>query len=201
MKRWHSAILCLSGLAGLIAVAAASQAAPAELRFHHLHLRTTDPAMAMNDVAARAGGTRVILQGLGVGVRIGEHYILFERGEPSRAPGAAGASAAYEAAGRWLKARQFDVMPLELSATRVPAARPEGAVDHVAFATADLDAAVAALQRTGAEPVRRSSESAFFAAGDGIVVEVTRDNDRPDAFWCPMRRKEGPGVPWGDDSF
>jgi hypothetical protein len=49
-----------------------------------------------------------------------------------------------------------------------------------------LTRAVAALRRAGAEPLKQSSESAWFAVGERIVLEITRDSDSPDAFWCPM---------------
>ena len=37
----------------------------------------------MNETAAAFNGTRVLLRGLGVGVRIGREYTLFDRFEPT----------------------------------------------------------------------------------------------------------------------
>jgi len=54
------------------------------LRFHHLHYRTADPLTAMRRLSGVAAAQPSILQGLGVGVRIGlDHappeYVLFDR--------------------------------------------------------------------------------------------------------------------------
>ena len=49
------------------------------LRFHHLHYRVPDPGAALGEAADAFKGTRTILQGLGVGVRVGRQYVLFEQ--------------------------------------------------------------------------------------------------------------------------
>ena len=41
------------------------------VRFHHAHYVVGDPSAAMSEAARRTEGMRVILQGLGVGVRAG----------------------------------------------------------------------------------------------------------------------------------
>jgi catechol 2,3-dioxygenase-like lactoylglutathione lyase family enzyme len=180
-----------SALAAAALVAAAAGAsgaqAPAQLRFHHLHVRVEDPAAAMTQAVSRVDGTRVILQGLGVGVRIGDQYVLFDRGEDA-APGAGPQTvdARYAAAVRWLKARNLHAAPIELGATEVAAIAGLGRADHIAFATPDLAAVVAALRRSSAAPLKQTDESAVFAIDDGTMLEIARDTDRPDAFWCPM---------------
>jgi len=61
------------------------RATPApQLRFHHLHYRAADPLSAMRRLTGSAGIQPSILQGLGVGVRIGgepgrAEYVLFDR--------------------------------------------------------------------------------------------------------------------------
>ena len=134
-----------------------------------------------------AGGTRVILQGIGVGVRLGDQYVLFDRAPETRTGGALPleATTRYAAAVKWLHARGFEVSPLELGATRVAATVPEGVIDHLAFAVTDLAGAVASLGRRGVAPSRQTAESAMFVEGE-VAIEIVRDTDRPDAFWCPM---------------
>jgi len=169
------------------AVGASSAQAPAQLRFHHLHVRVEDPAAAMTQAVSRAGGTRVILQGLGVGVRIGDQYVLFDRAEDA-APSAGRPSAAaqYAAAVRWLAARGLHATPIELSATEVAAVANLGSVGHIAFATPDSAAVVATLRRGSVAPLKQTDESALFAIDGGTMLEIAHDTDRPDAFWCPM---------------
>jgi hypothetical protein len=162
---------------------------PLQLRFHHVHLRVEDPAAAMTDAVSRAGGTRVILQGLGVGVRLDDQYVLFDRiegGVEGGPPSAGAAAARYAAALRWLGDRNLPAAPAELGATEVATVADLGTIAHVAFATTDLDAVVAALGRSKAPPVKQTGDLAVFAIDGGTTVEIVRDTDRPDAFWCPM---------------
>lgn len=63
----------------MLALAVASVIHGAPVRFHHLHYRVGDPAVAMADAAATLKGTRTIVPGLGVGVRTGDTYVLFDR--------------------------------------------------------------------------------------------------------------------------
>ena len=60
------------------------------VRYHHVHYRTADPAAAMGEAATRLKGVRTIVSGLGVGVRTGDSYLLFDRlrDDEAREPGA-----------------------------------------------------------------------------------------------------------------
>lgn len=162
----------------------AAQNGRVAVRFHHFHYRTGDPGEALGDAAARLGGTRVIAPGLGVGVRVGREYVLFDRdaaGERSTRP--RGVADAYAEAVRWLTSRGASVQPAAVDATAVAAAIPGTIFDHVAFAADDLDAAVRSL---GTSPASRTADRARFRLRSGLVVEIVRDVDRPDSFWCPM---------------
>ena len=66
--------LCLLATLGTLGVHP-----PIAVRFHHLHYRVPDPGDALGDAAEAFEGTRTILQGLGVGVRVGTQYVLFDR--------------------------------------------------------------------------------------------------------------------------
>src|SRR6476660_6814021 len=68
-------------VAAAVVVAAAVRAQSPALRFHHIHLRVADPAAAMNKYVRANGCTSVVLQGIGVGVRCGRAYLLFERND------------------------------------------------------------------------------------------------------------------------
>src|SRR5215510_3398134 len=76
------------------------------VRFHHYHFRVAEPAAAMNQGAIALKGTRVLLRGLGVGIRVGGEYALFDRLDVSEAPVGArvSISTAYSAAREWLGA-------------------------------------------------------------------------------------------------
>jgi catechol 2,3-dioxygenase-like lactoylglutathione lyase family enzyme len=158
------------------------------LRFHHLHYRVPDPGAALGDAADAFQGTRIILQGLGVGVRVGRQYLLFDRMEAdsssSRGPKPADA---YVEAVRWLVAKGARVDPPSLADTAVARTIPGATLAHVAFAVDDLRTVTAAL---GATPLSANDDRAFFRLPSGATVEIVRDTDRPDAFWCPMH----PGV-------
>jgi Heavy metal binding domain len=159
---------------------------PLTLRFHHLHLTVPDPAASMSALASSAGGTRVILQGLGVGVRIGDGHVLFDRGPDVPPVGEPEIAQRYRAASAWLSEHGADVAPREIDPSILKAPGMTGGLDHVAFAAPDLDAAVDALRARDRAPVRRSADAAVFAIGGGELVEIVRETDRPDAFWCPM---------------
>ena len=154
------------------------------VRFHHLHYRVADPGLWLRQASTNLQGTRAIVQGVGVGVRVGREYVLFERdmggGRPRRrlAPPAAFAEAA-----RWLRGHGAAVVPDRLEATLLAKGLPAEVLDHVAFAADDLKAAVAAI---GVKPAAMTGETARFRTPSGLVIEIVRDTDRPDAFWCPM---------------
>ena len=153
------------------------------VRFHHLHYAVADPASAMNEAASKLEGARVIAQGLGVGVRFGEEFVLYERAgeEDSRVREAADVASEYASAVAWLREKGIDVQPPALSSSRVVRA-PAGAFRHLGFVAADFDAVIAKI---GAAPVTRTPDVALFDAR-GRQVEIVRDTDAPDAFWCSM---------------
>ena len=143
-----------------------------------------DPGAALGDAADAFKGTRIILQGLGVGVRVDRQYVLFDRmeGDSSSSHGPKPADAYVEAV-RWLVAKGVRVEPPSLADTAVARTIPDATLAHVAFATDDLRTATAAL---GATPVSVTDDRALFRLRSGVIVEIVRDTDRPDAFWCPM---------------
>ncbi|HET7218900.1 MAG TPA: heavy metal-binding domain-containing protein [Vicinamibacterales bacterium] len=162
----------------------AAQTPPVAIRFHHIHYRTADPGAALGDAAALLTGVRAIAPGLGVGVRVGREYVLFDREETGgRSVRPRAVAPAYDEAARWLMSQGVAIQPATLAATAVATAIPGAIFDHVAFAADDLDAVLRALRAT---PASRSQDAARFRLRSGLVVEIVRDVDRPDAFWCPM---------------
>jgi hypothetical protein len=162
--------------------------AAASVRFHHFHFRVSDPALSMNQAATSLNGTRVLLRGLGVGARIGNEYALFDRLDTTdlqrdrRPP----VEAAFSAARVWLAAHGVDVESNATSARPALAKLFDGEVlDHVAFTTADTSSVMSSLLAKGAKPWRQTDDSRFFRT-DSVGVEIVRDVDAPDAFWCPM---------------
>ncbi len=180
--------LCVALGVSLLIVAATvyaqTGAAPATLRFHHLHYRVADPGAALGEAADAFNGTRTILQGLGVGVRIGREYVLFDRAgssdgqRPGRAP-----AAAYAAAIAWLAKKGIVVQPASLAETSVARALGGTTLDHVAFAADDPGPVLATI---GVKPFSANDDRALFRLSSGVVVELVRDTDRPDTWWCPM---------------
>jgi len=159
------------------------------VRVHHLHFHVGDPAAAMQAYADRLGGTRTILQGLGVGVRVGTHYLLFDRDRgtgPARADVPDAIRAAYRSALPWLSARGVQVQSGDFESLPLAALTTVPPLDHIAFVSADYAGTVDLIVSRGGTPVSRTSDAALFAAPDGTRIEVVRDTDAPDAFWCPM---------------
>ena len=154
------------------------------VRFHHVHYRVGDPAASMNVAASGLGGTRVILPGLGVGVRTGDEFVLYDRFDETDPPDLLQRDLAHAYAGivAWLAAKGIAAAPATLSATRVARA-PAGRYHHIAFVAADFEGTIA---RLGVAPLKRTAESALFDTGSGLLVEIVRESDAPDAFWCPM---------------
>jgi hypothetical protein len=69
-------------------------------------------------------------------------------------------------------------------------------LDHVGFMAADLPSAVAALRAHGAIPTRESADAMLFDSAS-VRVELVRDYEAPDAYWCPMHpdvRSSTPGT-------
>jgi len=160
----------------------------ATVRFHHFHFLVADPSLSMNQAATSLNGTRVLLRGLGVGTRVGTEYVLFDRlaatdATPSRVESV---GRAYAAARAWLTSHGVELEATAATAEPALAAMFDGEVlDHVAFTTADTSLVVSSLLANGAKPARQTDDSRLFKT-DGIGVEIVRDIDAPDAFWCPM---------------
>jgi len=181
-----SAVLVL--FVALISSSGVQQRAAPSVRFHHYHFRVPDPAASMNQAATALKGTRVLLRGLGVGVRIGTTYALFDRIDAST-PGAAAhdsIDAAYDSARGWLSGQGISVEP-DSDGARAGLAAMFSAepLDHIAFTTADTSGVVSVLLSHGAKPIRQTDDSRLFRT-DHAGVEIVRDLDAPDAFWCPM---------------
>ncbi len=187
MRPTYAAIVL--ALAAWIAAPSAfiGQIPPPSVRFHHFHFRVADPAKAMNETAAAFNGTRVLLRGLGVGVRIGREYALFDRFEPTDSlQPLSGVASAYESARQWLLGHGIQIETDDGSSRRGLASMlNREMLDHLAFTSADTSAVVSALIDHGAAPWRQTDESRFFKTGT-VGVEIVRDIDAPDAFWCPM---------------
>jgi hypothetical protein len=153
------------------------------LRFHHLHYRVANPGAALGDAADAFQGTRTIQQGLGVGVRDGREYILFDRDGPDAVrPKRRALSDDYADAVRWLTSRGLVVEPVSLAGTRVARGWPD-TLDHIAFASADR---ASVLVRLAAKPVSTSEDRALYRLPSGMGVEIVRDTELPDTWWCPM---------------
>jgi hypothetical protein len=166
-----------------------SRATPA-LRFHHLHYRVGDPSAAMRHAAAVFRGARVLLPGLGVGVRVGDEYVLFDRTDATEPfdPGDNRPETVYGSAVEWLRSHGFPAPEGGDTSRRAQIADAFRGLplDHVAFVAPDLSGAVAALRERSAIPIRETEASALFRVRDGLTIEIVRDTDEPDAYWCPM---------------
>ena len=124
--RVAEALLAITLATGLTGSLVAWQSPPLTLRFHHAHYRVGDPATAMNVAAQRLEGVRVIVQGLGVGVRAGREYLLFDRaGADDGSYAGRSARTAYPLAVQQLKAWGFQVEPEAVGHVRVTAALPD----------------------------------------------------------------------------
>lgn len=157
------------------------------VRFHHVHYRVQDPSAAMSEAAGALQGTRVILPGLGVGVRAGDEYVLFDREDsPAANASAQSAVAAYGLAAGWLAERGIVTARRTGESLKPLALFGDARPDHIAFATNDMTAVAAHLRSRGAAPLRAREDAVLFDTGAGVVVEIVRDPDRPDAYWCPM---------------
>jgi hypothetical protein len=173
-----------------------AQAVPVTVRFHHLHYRVGDPAAAMADVVRKLEGVRVILQGFGVGVRAGREFLLFDRAAANDPIRSHAAPAAYERATARLEAWGLRAEPANASHSRVLTGMPQTPVDHLAFVADDLPAVVQRVVRAGGTVVRRREGSVLFDAGNDLAIEILRDIDREETFWCPMHpdvRSADPG--------
>jgi hypothetical protein len=156
------------------------------VRLHHVHFEADDPAAAMNEVARRTRGVRVIVPGLGVGVRVGREYVLFDRVSARADSASGGFQPSYDAAVQWLAGRGIVVDSPDGEPARLGQDVDGARRHHIGFATSDLRRVESQLSATGARTVRRSEDAVLFDAGGGLFVEVVRDLDREDAYWCPM---------------
>jgi hypothetical protein len=179
--------IAATALTGGRAHTAAVQATSADLRFHHAHYSVGDPSAAMSEAARRLEGVRVIVQGLGVGVRAGREFLLFDRlsaAQPHHRPWSA--SQAYPRALESLRRIGLIAEPQDPSQSRVAGAMGGLAIDHLAFVAADFAAVVQRVLAAGAIVVARRDDSLLFDAGDGLMLEIVRDTDREETYWCPM---------------
>ena len=163
--------MLVSAVAALMVALPQSTPARPSVRFHHFHFRVNEPAAAMNAGMATLEGSRVLLRGLGVGVRVGREYALFDRAEaPERSDGGPPVDAAYAVARDWLRGMGVEVTDLD-EAVRAKLAATFGRddLDHVAFAAADTSAAIAALIARGARATRKTDASTFFRASDSCA--------------------------------
>ena len=181
-----AATVAAAGAVGVSPQSAAPAAQPTSLRFHHAHYKVGDPAAAMNETARLLNGVRVIAEGLGVGVRAGQELLLFDRVEHPVSGAARPAADAYALTVARLKAWGFSPDPDRASQVRLLQAVPDLQVDHLAFAADDFAAAVQRIQDTGATVRARRQDSVIFDGGDGLAIEILRDTDRDETFWCPM---------------
>ena len=159
----------------------------ATLRFHHFHYRAGDPSEAIRRAAETFQGMRVLLRGLGVGVRIGDEYVLFDRTDATE-PVDNRPETVYGSAVEWLRSHGFPAPGGGGNSRRAQIADAFRGLplDHVAFVAPDLPGAVGALSERGAVPIRQTEAAALFRVRDGITIEIVRDTDAPDAYWCPM---------------
>ena len=176
-------VLCMV----LIASSGVQQPAAPSVRFHHFHFRVPDPAASMNEAATSLKGTRVLLRGLGVGVRVGTTYALFDRIDASTSAASHDTiDAEYDSARRWLSGQGIRVdADADSARTDLAAMFADQPLDHIAFTTIDTSGVVSLLLSHGAKPIRQTDDSRLFRT-DRAGVEIVRDLDAPDAYWCPM---------------
>ncbi len=154
------------------------------VRLHHVHYRVGDPSAAMAEAAFRLEGSRAIVSGLGVGVRTGSEFVLYDRLDDRYPPEPVqqDMAAAYDAAIRWLLAHGLNAAPERWTMSRLSRA-PAARFEHIAFAATDYDRAISQVNES---PMVSTTESMIFDAGGGLLVEIVRDANLPDAYWCPM---------------
>ncbi len=154
------------------------------VRFHHVHYRVDDPSAAMREAAETLGGRREVVPGLGVGLRIGDRFLIYDREPdtrdmhlPTHIPSVTNG---FTAALAWLKSKGLAIGGEPLTTEMVQNAAASRYA-HIAFAAVAFDDVVARL----GNPAARTGDTALFDAGE-VLVEIVRDTDVPDAFWCPM---------------
>jgi hypothetical protein len=127
-----------------------------------------------------------------VGVRVGNgpgpsEYVLFDRPSVSPAIPHAAIATALPHVVDWLASQGFDVFADQAHIQSLSDRLADDSFDHIAFAATDFPDALDRLRRGGAHLSSTTSESTFVdAAAAGLRLEIVRDPDQPDVFWCPM---------------
>lgn len=179
--------MVVATVAGWLVSASAQSTPPLTLQFHHVHYHVGDPSAAMGEAVRRVEGVRVIVPGMGVGVRAGREFLLFDRLEVDAAPSSGGSAvASFPVAVAKLKSLGFAVVPDEVSHVKVITAMADLPVHHVAFAAEDLPRAVQRMLDRGTAALAQREDAVLFDAGGGLAIEIVRDTTRPDVYWCPM---------------
>ena len=146
----------------------------------------------MQTRADKFGGTIVPLPGLGAGVRIGSHYLLFDRSSGSgiEPAGPGRMQSMLDASARWLSEHGVSVPAGEFATLLPTMVREALPLDHVGFVATSYVNTVEDIVSHGARPLSQTSDAAMFALPDGTRVEILRDSEAPDAYWCPMHPGE-----------
>ena len=205
--------LCLLATLGTLGVHP-----PIAVRFHHLHYRVPDPGDALGDAAEAFEGTRTILQGLGVGVRVGNQYLLFDRqsGTDARSRRRS-APDAYLQAARWLSGEGIVVAPASLAddgrgasdgvtERSIMWALPRAILRSVACRDQDeaLDRQCRSRSFTLASGRRRRDRSRYDSAGRVVVSDARRravaeqaESARSARWrWCRSLRRGSASTAW-----
>lgn len=180
----------------LLPVLLFGQAAPA--RFHHVHCNVVDPSENMGYYTKNFAGVSVILQGLGVGVRVGTSYVLFDRVDEEPLPDrmVLNENKVYwradnpEAVRQWL-VNVLGVRPEDNDVVLVPPGAPFPTtglvVDHLAWSYPALQPAVDRLEKAGVKIVERKPVSVMIEGPEKQRLEIVEDAERgTPKYWCPM---------------
>ena len=117
-RRWGVLASCALLLSGVPAATRQQPAGGPVARFHHVHYAVADPAAGMAEAARATEGVRTIVQGIGVGVRTGREFLLFDRLTGDDTHRADSTAMAYAAAVKGLERAGFVVEPAAASASR-----------------------------------------------------------------------------------
>jgi len=206
----------LQVVAAIALVAAASRAQSPALRFHHLHVRVADPTTAMAKYVRANGCISVVVQGVGVGIRCGRSYLLFDRNDRPADGTVAKASIKVSGSGEratitarvstgdpngartWIRERLgIDPAPAITFAGKSDERSMPDEITHIAFASADPGPIVASL-KASTSIISLSEDATVVSGPGGLPIEIVRDAGLdPDAYWCPMHpdvRSPAPGT-------
>lgn len=169
-------LLTLLGWIGAQAGQDIAPRATVTLRFHHLHYAVGDPSQAIDHTVQATGGTRLVVPGLGPGVRVGDEYILFDRLVEAQSVGTdpAEVESSYRTAVLWMRQRGIVATESATGGARLAARVGAARLDHIGFVADDYAAALAALDAAGAGRLRRSADAALFKVPDGPRIEIVR---------------------------